>query len=227
MSIAEALESIEERIQRACGRAGRRREEIRLMAVSKFQDSGRIEEALKSGLRLFGENRVQEAAGKFPANSRDYEVHLIGSLQRNKAKLAVRIFDCIQSIDREEIIIELARHTEGRERPLEALLELHTGEDSKSGFPGEESLFRAAEKILSLPGLSIKGLMTMAPYNAGEQSIRDSFRALVHAQGSLASRFPQADWRCLSMGMSGDFEIAVEEGSTLLRIGAAVFGERR
>jgi pyridoxal phosphate enzyme (YggS family) len=226
MTIAEALESIEERIQGACRRSGRRREEIQLMAVSKFQDSERIAEALKCGLRLFGENRVQEAAEKFSSPSRDYEVHLIGSLQRNKAKPAVRLFDCIQSVDREEIIVELAKHTGGRERPLRVLLELHTGEDSKSGFPDEDGLFRAAERIFSLPGLSAEGLMTMAPFGAGGQSIRASFRALVHAQGALVSRFPQAGWRCLSMGMSGDFETAVEEGSTLVRIGTAIFGER-
>jgi pyridoxal phosphate enzyme (YggS family) len=231
MSIAEALESIEERIQGACARSGRRREEIQLMAVSKFQPLSRIEEALNCGVRLFGENRVQEAAGKFSSLPRDYEVHLIGSLQRNKAKPAVRLFDCIQSVDREEIITELIRQLRlagpGGRKPLRVLLELHTGEDSKSGFPGEESLFLAAEKILSAPELSAEGLMTMAPCGGGEKSIRASFRALVHAQGALASRFPQAHWHCLSMGMSGDYEIAVEEGSTLLRIGTAVFGERQ
>jgi pyridoxal phosphate enzyme (YggS family) len=164
---------------------------------------------------------------KFSGPSPDYEVHLIGSLQRNKAKAAARLFDCIQSVDREEIIVELAKYAGERERPLRVLLELHTGEDSKSGFPGEESLFRAAEKILSLPGLAAEGLMTMAPFSGDEKLIRASFRALVHARGALASRFPQVPWRCLSMGMSGDFEIAVEEGSTLLRIGTAIFGERK
>jgi pyridoxal phosphate enzyme (YggS family) len=197
------------------------------MAVSKFQPLSKIEEAVKCGVRLFGENRVQEAAEKFSGPSPDYEVHLIGSLQRNKAKTAARLFDCIQSVDREEIIVELAKHAGGRERPLRVLLELHTGEDSKSGFPGEESLFRAAEKILSLPGLSAEGLMTMAPLSGDEKLIRASFRALAHAQAALALRFPQAPWRCLSMGMSGDFEIAVEEGSTLLRIGTAIFGEKK
>jgi pyridoxal phosphate enzyme (YggS family) len=233
MSITAALESIEERIQKACERSGRRREEIRLMAVSKFQPPSQINEALASGIRLFGENRVQEAAEKFSSPLRDYEVHLIGSLQRNKAKSAVRLFDCIQSVDREEIITELARQRKlsGLEgEKLRVLLELHTGETSKSGFPNEESLFRAAEKILSIPELSelsIEGLMTMAPFSSDEKLVRASFRALVHAQKALASRFPQANWRCLSMGMSGDFEIAVEEGSTLLRIGTAIFGERQ
>jgi pyridoxal phosphate enzyme (YggS family) len=204
------------------------------MAVSKFQSPAKIAEAWKAGIRLFGENRVQEAAEKFPPPGPDSvplrpfpgpcEVHLIGTLQRNKAKLAVRLFDCVQSIDREEIIDELAKHTAG---PLRVLLELHTGEASKSGFPGEESLFRAAEKLLAIPALPPAGLMTMAPLGVGEGEIRASFRALLHAQGALVSRFPQADWSCLSMGMSGDFEIAVEEGSTLLRIGTALFGERR
>jgi uncharacterized pyridoxal phosphate-containing UPF0001 family protein len=213
------------------------------MAVSKFQPPSKIEEALKSGIRLFGENRVQEAVEKFSGPSPDYEVHLIGSLQRNKAKPAVGLFDCIQSVDREEIIVELAKYAVNREKPLRVLLELHTGEASKSGFPDEESLFRAVERILSLPGLSVEGLMTMAPFSDDEKLIRASFRALVHAQGALASRFPPAScpsgsqgsrlpgsrvsWRCLSMGMSGDFEIAIEEGSTRLRVGTAIFGERK
>jgi uncharacterized pyridoxal phosphate-containing UPF0001 family protein len=253
VSIAAALELIEERIQKACARSGRRREEIRLMAVSKFQSPAAIEEAWDCGIRLFGENRVQEAAEKFPPSASglgsgpagepaagtggaappgavsrpDCEVHMIGSLQRNKAKLAVRIFDCLQSVDREELITELGKHLGERDRPLGVLLELHTGEASKSGFPDEEGLLRGAEKILSIPGLAVRGLMTMAPFNAGERMIRDSFRALVHARRTLVSRFPQADWSCLSMGMSGDFEIAIEEGSTLLRIGTALFGERQ
>jgi pyridoxal phosphate enzyme (YggS family) len=199
------------------------------MAVSKFQPVAKIEEARNSGLRLFGENRVQEAAEKFPSQllPRDYEVHMIGSLQRNKAKTVSRIFDCVQSLDRDEIITELAKYGKERENPLSVLLELHTGEASKSGFPDEEALLRAAEQILSSPGLMAGGLMTMAPFNAAESAIRASFRALIHAQGTLVSHFPQADWSCLSMGMSGDFEIAVEEGSTLLRIGTAIFGERQ
>jgi pyridoxal phosphate enzyme (YggS family) len=215
------------------------------MAVSKFQPAAAIEDAWNNGIRLFGENRVQEAAEKFSARIkpafagdpppsgapaafpfRESELHMIGSLQRNKAKLASRIFDCVQSLDREEIIAELAKHAGGRERPLPVLLELHTGESSKSGFQDEESLIRAAERLLSCPGLQAAGLMTMAPFNSGEAPVRASFRALVHAQAALVSRFPQADWSCLSMGMSGDFEIAVEEGSTLLRIGTAIFGER-
>jgi uncharacterized pyridoxal phosphate-containing UPF0001 family protein len=106
------------------------------------------------------------------------------------------------------------------------LLELHTGEDSKAGYSGVEDLFPAAETALGFPNLSLGGLMTVAPYTEDRELIRGSFRALVSARDQLRRRFPEADWSCLSMGMSGDFEIALEEGSTLLRIGTAIFGDR-
>jgi pyridoxal phosphate enzyme (YggS family) len=233
MTIRENLLHIEERIQKACGRSGRRREDIRLMGVSKFQDPAAVEEAWEAGLRLFGESRVQEAAKKFAGfveRRQGAELHMIGSLQRNKAKTAAALFDCVQSVDRDSIIHELGKATADRAEPLDVLLELHTGEESKSGFPDEESLLRAAGLALSYPGLRIRGLMTMAPYTGGQGPIRDSFRRLVKARDTLASRFPpdrRCSWACLSMGMSGDFETAVEEGSTLLRIGTAIFGDRR
>jgi pyridoxal phosphate enzyme (YggS family) len=230
MTIVEALEQINERILRACARSGRRPEDIRLMGVSKFHEVARVEEAWRAGLRLFGENRVQEAAAKFAVFKGDHpetELHLIGSLQRNKAKTAVSLFDCVQSVDRDELAAELGALSAGRERALPILLELNSGEASKSGYPDEESLFRAVEKILSFSGLEIRGLMTMAPFTGEDSRIREAFRALVRARDHLAVRFPQCDWSCLSMGMSGDYEIAIEEGSTLLRIGTALFGERR
>jgi pyridoxal phosphate enzyme (YggS family) len=199
------------------------------MAVSKFHTQVEIEEAWQAGLRLFGENRVQEAAAKFAgfrAGHSGAELHLIGSLQRNKAKTAAVFFDAIQSVDREALIEELGRAAAGRIEPLRVLLELHTGEDSKAGFPDEDSLCRAAERLLSYPALSPAGLMTMAPFTGDAERIRASFRALKAAAERLSSRFPGAGWTCLSMGMSNDFEIAIEEGSTLVRIGTALFGER-
>jgi pyridoxal phosphate enzyme (YggS family) len=229
MGIAEALEAVEERIERACLRSGRKREDIRLLGVSKFHVAVAVEEAWNAGIRLFGESRVQEAASKFvpfkPAHP-GTELHLIGSLQRNKAKAAVELFDVVQSVDREELIASLGALTGNRKDPLMILLEYHTAEESKSGFPDLDSLFRGAEKALEFPGLSLRGLMTMAPYTEDEGCIRASFKAAVSARDALALRFPGADWSCLSMGMSGDFEIAIEEGSTLLRIGTAIFGER-
>jgi pyridoxal phosphate enzyme (YggS family) len=226
MGIPEAIETIRERIQNACARSGRKAEEVRLMGVSKFHELPAIEEAWKAGIRLFGESRVQEAASKFPdfkAGHPGTELHMIGSLQRNKAKIVTGLFDAVQSVDRDELIAELGRLTGERKIPLLILLEYHTAEDSKSGYPDVDSLFRAAEAALTFPGLALRGLMTMAPLTRDEAAIRASFRAMVSARDALAVRFPDADWSCLSMGMSGDFEIAIEEGSTLVRIGTAIF----
>jgi pyridoxal phosphate enzyme (YggS family) len=200
------------------------------MGVSKFHDSLAVEEAWQGGIRLFGESRVQEAVRKFtdfkPAHPGG-ELHLIGSLQRNKARIAAALFDGIQSVDRDELIAELGDLTAEREDPLMILLEVHTGEAAKAGYSGTDSLCRAVERALAFPSLKIGGLMTMAPYTDDEKLIRASFRSLVAAKRTLESRFPACDWSCLSMGMSNDFEIAIEEGSTLVRIGTALFGERK
>jgi pyridoxal phosphate enzyme (YggS family) len=228
-TIAIAMERIEERIQNACARSGRERSGVRLMGVSKFHTLPEIEDAWDAGLRLFGENRVQEAADKFSvfkARRPETELRLIGSLQRNKAKAAVSLFDAIDSVDRESLIDELAAIANGRGAALPILLELHTAEDSKLGFPDLDSLYRAAERVYTFPGLALGGLMTLAPFTSDERLIRASFRALVGARDKLAARFPDRDWSCLSMGMSNDFEIAIEEGATLIRIGTALFGER-
>jgi pyridoxal phosphate enzyme (YggS family) len=234
MSITENLFRIEDRIQKACDRSRRNRGDITLLGVSKFHSRDEVEEAWKGGLRFFGENRVQEALEKFAGFTENHagtELHLIGSLQRNKVKAAVPFFDCVQSVDRDSIIHELGKAAADRKKPLHILLELHTGEESKSGFPDAESLFRAAELVLCYPNLRIQGLMTMAPYTGDKGLIRNSFRRLVKARDMVESRFAGAaesrcGWSCLSMGMSNDFEIAIEEGTTLLRIGAGIFGER-
>jgi pyridoxal phosphate enzyme (YggS family) len=199
------------------------------MGVSKFHSAAEVAEAWNAGMRLFGENRVQEAGGKFPSfieTHSETELHLIGSLQRNKAKQAVSLFDCIESVDRLSLVAELGKLSAEREKPLRMLLELHTGEESKAGFPNIDELFRGIELIHQFPHLKIEGLMTMAPYTDNKTLIRQSFRALVAAQKQAASRFPACDFSCLSMGMTNDFEIAIEEASTLLRIGTAIFGDR-
>jgi pyridoxal phosphate enzyme (YggS family) len=230
MAVSEALKRIQEQIQKACIRSGRNQHDIKLMGVSKFHGITLIEEAWHEGIRLFGESRVQEAKEKFTGFNQKHpgtELHLIGSLQRNKTKLAVSLFDCIQSVDREALIQALGSLSRARTQPLRILLELHTGEDTKTGFPDVEQLFRAAEQVLSYPGLVLGGLMTIAPYTDDREQIRRAFRSLVSAQRELETRFSACDWSCLSMGMSNDFEIAIEEGATLLRIGTALFGERR
>jgi pyridoxal phosphate enzyme (YggS family) len=230
--IGRNIEAIRERIEAACIRSGRKSSDVTLMAVSKFHSLEKIGEAWDAGISLFGENRVREAVEKFgprgdwQKNHRGGELHLIGNLQRNKVKAAVSLVDCIESVDRDELIDELGKRCGERESPLGLLLELNAGEASKSGFPGEGELFRGAEKVLSYSGLLPRGLMIMAPLTGEEILIRRAFRCLVHARDELQKRFPQADWSCLSMGMSGDFEIAIEEGSSLVRIGTAIFGER-
>ncbi|MDR0556385.1 MAG: YggS family pyridoxal phosphate-dependent enzyme [Treponema sp.] len=228
MSITEAMLRVRERIENACARSGRSGEEIRLCAVSKFHGAPAVEEAYDAGQRLFGENRVQEASGKFAELKKtrpDIQVHLIGGLQRNKAKAALGLFDCIQSVDRESLIDELGKLTlaSGVERTI--LLEMRTAEVSKSGFLDADALCRAAEKALAHPCLVLSGLMTMAPFTDDENAIRRAFKTLVAARNALEARFP-GHWHCLSMGMSNDFEIAIEEGATLVRIGSAIFGER-
>jgi pyridoxal phosphate enzyme (YggS family) len=229
MTIAENIEALEGRIVQACLRCGRKREEITLMGVTKFQPAEAVDEAWQAGLRCFGESRVQEAAAKFEGfreRHPDTELHLIGALQRNKAKLAASLFDCIDSLDRESLAAELAKHTAARSDPLPLLLEFRTGEDSKSGFTSLDDLFRTVDLIFTCPSLSVRGLMTIAPNTREDGVVRSAFRRLIKVRDELERRFPAKDWSCLSMGMSGDFETAIEEGSTLLRIGSVIFGER-
>jgi hypothetical protein len=230
MTIAENIQMIEERILKACDCAGRKREEITLMGVTKFVPVDKIKEAFNAGVRCFGESRVKEAVEKLDVFKNEYKethFHLIGSLQRNKAKQAAVFFDCIQSVDRDELIIELGKYSPLRCEPLDILLELHTGEETKSGFAGLDALFKAVELVLNCKNMRPAGLMTMAPFTTDSQLIRSSFRQLVNAQQELKKRFPAVEsdgnWEVLSMGMSNDYEIAIEEGSTLLRIGSAIF----
>ncbi|MDR1363002.1 MAG: YggS family pyridoxal phosphate-dependent enzyme [Spirochaetaceae bacterium] len=235
MGISENIQRIKDEIHEVCLRTGRNLNEIQLMAVSKFQEISLIEEAAAAGLRLFGESRVQEAAKKFSSfKSRypDTALHLIGHLQRNKAKTAAALFDCIESVDSDDIARELGRIAASNSpAPLTILFELNAGEETKSGFRNEDALCAGVEAALESAaskagGLKPAGLMTMAPFINDDAAIRGAFRNLVKAQSRLRRTFPDCDWDCLSMGMSGDFKIAIEEGSTLLRIGTAIFGER-
>ena len=224
MTIKERMESIKERMEKAAVNSGRNPSDIRLMGISKFHDAGVVEAAIKEGLFLFGESRVQEAEKKFPVLRESYpqlELHMVGHLQRNKVKTAIKLFDGIQSLDRDEVITALGKTAAA----CKVLLEMHTGEESKAGYPDTDSLSRAAELVLSFPQLKLSGLMTMAPFTRDNAEIRRSFKKLVIARDLLQRRFPNADFFCLSMGMTNDFEIAIEEGSTLIRIGTALFGE--
>ncbi len=228
-AVAANIEAVREGIARACARAGRPSEHIQVLAVSKFNPKEAIEAAYAAGLRLFGENRVQEAEeklGSLGAGLDGLTVHLLGHLQSNKAKKAVCLFSCIQSVDSTRLVEELAKRASAEGKIQDILFELHTGEESKSGFADEEELERALELALGYASLRPCGLMTMAPYTEDERAIRASFRRCAKAFKSLGGRYAPPYWATLSMGMTNDYPLAIEEGATLLRIGTAIFGER-
>ena len=229
MSIRENVQLIRERIWNAETKAGKANGFVKLMAVSKFHPAASVLEAIDTGLDLFGENRVQEAADKFPdilEQFPDTQMHLIGTLQRNKVKQIIRTASCIQSVDRVELLEEIGKQADDAGKIIDILFEYHTGEDSKSGYQNRDSLYRSIELLSGLPSVRCKGLMTMAPFTKETSIIRKSFRSLVSVQNDCMRRFPSLDFSVLSMGMSSDFEIAIEEGSTLVRVGTAIFGER-
>ncbi len=223
---ARNLLEVRERVSRAAARAGRRPEEIRIMAVTKSFPERVVRLAWEAGQRLFGENRVQEAEAKY-ARLRDLELHLIGHLQRNKARKAAELFAGVHSIDKIETAQALESACSALDRTMEVLLELNTsGEATKFGFEGEEALRACVEPILALPHLRLRGLMTVGPLTTELDRIRAAFRSLSGLFRRLQAEYPQSKLDTLSMGMSGDFETAVEEGSTLLRLGTALFGPR-
>lgn len=230
--IAENFESVRNQIREAEKKSGREEGCVKLCAVSKFHTADDVIAAMKSGQTLFGENRVQEAFAKFTqinsVSMAKPELHIIGSLQTNKVKKAIEIASCIQSVDREELLAEIEKHCARAEKKIEVFFEVHTGEDSKSGYKEKSALLKSAENCAAglYPHIVPKGLMTMAPFTQNESLVRNSFSALRNLKAELNKEFPSLDINELSMGMSGDYKIAIEEGSTLVRIGTALFGER-
>ena len=236
LSIAQRLADVRERIARAAARAGRSPDEITLVAVSKGHPPEAVVEAYRLGLRDFGENRVEEAEPKMAAvrdmlaaegQGKDIRWHLIGHIQSRKAKRAISPYVLIHSVDRLKIARRLDRFAGEADRVLPVLLEVNiSGEATKFGFSPDE-IFDAVTEILTLPHLRVQGLMTMAPFVEDPEEVRPVFAALRRLRDQLAARYPQADWRHLSMGMTNDFEVAIEEGATIVRIGTAIFGERK
>lgn len=229
-SLRENIARVHERIDEAKRRAGRT-DAVTLVAVSKTHDADRVAAAYCNGLRVFGENRVEEAGPKAaevaalvaPAPSPQW--HMIGHLQSRKAADVLPWAALVHSVDSPKLASRLSRAAPPG-HPLAVLLEVNvSGEASKDGFaPG--ALAAAVETIVELPGLRIEGLMTMAPLVEDPEETRPVFRQLRQLRDEMARRFPAASWRHLSMGMSDDFEIAIEEGATLVRIGRAIFGAR-
>jgi pyridoxal phosphate enzyme (YggS family) len=227
MDIVERLKVIRDKVEAACRRAGRDPEEVKVLGASKKQPPEKIRAAFEAGLRLVGENYVQEARDKREALADlPLEWHLIGSLQTNKARLAVKLFDMVETVDRPAIVKELAKRAEKIGRKLPVLLEVNVGgEETKAGVAPED-LFSLAELVLSLPSLELRGLMTIPPYREDSEDVRPYFAKLRGFLEELKRRFPEAPLSELSMGMSHDFEVAIEEGATIVRVGTALFGPR-
>jgi pyridoxal phosphate enzyme (YggS family) len=235
--LAHNLRIVQERIARAAEESGRTADAVTLVAVTKTHPVAVIEAARAAGLVHLGENRVQEAEEKFAEPGGEVAgfvprsgliLHLIGTLQRNKARRAATFFDRIDSVDRIDLVEALERHrAESGAPPLPVLIEVNvSGEASKSGVAPAE-LDRLAAAVRAAPHLAPRGLMTIAPFEATEPELRRVFARLRELRDGLAARDPQAGWTALSMGMSGDYEAAILEGATEVRLGTALFGPRQ
>lgn len=222
--IADNLREIQERIWAAAARSGRERDEIRLVAVTKTRGVDLIRQAIDAGVKELGENYVSEAETKFAGLERGVAVrHMIGHLQRNKAARAAACFDMIQTLDSEALALALDRQMESRGERLPVLIQVNaTGEETKSGVR-PEGLRRLADSVRSRGHLDLQGLMGIGSLQGGEEETVAAFRRLYR----LWDQLPDENRKVLSMGMSGDFELAIGEGSTMVRVGAALFGARR
>src|SRR5438874_8340754 len=225
MDLAANLASIQERIKAACMRANRDPASVSLLAVTKTHSPETVADAARLGLSFFGENKVQEAKAKIPLCPGRLRWHMIGHLQTNKCRDAVELFQMIESVDSFHLAEEINKRAEQASKRMPVLLEVNAGgEASKFGYRPEQLLADLA-KLNALPRLEIHGLMTVPPYSPVAERVRPVFQQLrglkQKCEGILGAPLPH-----LSMGMSGDFEVAIEEGATIVRIGTALFGRR-
>jgi len=225
--IENNIKKVRETIAEAAVKSGRNPSEVQLMAVTKTVDDDRILEAIEVGVDIVGENYVQEAKRKIEKMDVDVKWHMIGHLQSNKAKYAVRLFDMVHSVDRMGLASELDRRSAAAKRVTDILVEVNvSGEESKNGISADEApdLIR---NISLLKNLSVRGLMTMPPWFDNPDDARPYFVALRELRDRIVEEnIHGVDMRELSMGMSGDYRVAVEEGATIVRIGTAIFGAR-
>jgi len=226
MDPREGLSRVLERIARACERSGRDRQHVRLVAVSKTFPADRVREVVAAGHDLFGENRVQEAVAKIPAVGAGARWHLIGHLQRNKARHAVGLFDLIHSVDGSKLALELDRRAAARGMVQPILVEVNLADEETKAGVAERGLWQLVDEILPLEHLDLRGLMTVPPAVERSEQSRSWF-ARLRGLGEEAARRAGRPMPELSMGMTDDFEVAVEEGATLVRVGRAIFGDRK
>jgi pyridoxal phosphate enzyme (YggS family) len=227
--VKERLDRINQRIVDAATGCGRNPESVRLVAVSKTVDAERVAEAIDAGAAILGENYIQEARGKFNIlYGRPVQWHFIGHLQSNKAKYAVRMFDLIHSVESLKLAKALDKEAGKHGRVQEILIQVNISrEETKSGIP-ETGAVELIRQISRLDNLRVKGLMTMPPFFDAPEQARPFFRQLARLRDWIAEHdIPRVSMQELSMGMTGDFEVAIEEGATLVRIGTAIFGARQ
>jgi pyridoxal phosphate enzyme (YggS family) len=223
--IKENLSRVMERIEGAARRSGRDKAAIKLVAVSKTVEANRIKEAIEAGVSILGENYVQEAQKKIEEIGRSVSWHFIGHLQSNKAKYAVHLFDMVHSLDSIPLAEELNRRAEKIDRVLKVLIEVKLSEEATKFGMEEKETVTLAKRILTLRHLSLEGLMTMPPYFDLPEMSRPYYIRLQELRGKMVKE--GIPLRELSMGMSNDFEIAIEEGATYVRVGTAIFGARK
>jgi pyridoxal phosphate enzyme (YggS family) len=227
-SVAQNVARVQERMRQAALRVGRDPASVRLVAATKTVDAARVRAAIAAGVTIIGENYLQEARRKIGQLGREVvEWHLIGTLQRNKVRYVFDLFDMLQAVDRLELAEEIHRRGERMGRCMPALLEVHIGDEaSKSGF-NPQTLLKDVDRLVTLTHLQVYGLMTVPPLTATPAEARPFYQELRELRDRLARRGIEGlDLPELSMGMTADFEVAIEEGATLVRVGTAIFGPR-
>lgn len=225
--IRENLSIVEQKVAASCEKAGRRREEVTLIAVSKTKPLPDLQEAYEAGARDFGENKVQELVDKIPALPSDIRWHMIGHLQRNKVKYIIGKVSMIHSVDSLRLAEEISKEAVRKDTEVDILIEVNAaGEESKYGVTLEEAP-ELVGQIALLPGIHIRGLMTIAPFTENPEENRPFFRKLKQLSVDIERKnIDNVSMAVLSMGMTGDYTVAIEEGATCVRVGTGIFGER-
>lgn len=226
--IKENLQEVQARMEKACERSNRKKEEVCLIAVSKTKPVEMLQEAYECGIRDFGENKVQELVDKYEVLPKDIRWHMIGHLQRNKVKYIVDKVHLIHSVDSLRLAEEISKEAVKKGVNVNILIEINIGEEeSKFGLTSKEETISLVREIASLPGIQIKGLMTVAPYVENGEENRWVFKQLQQLSVDIKSEnIDNVCMEILSMGMTGDYETAIEEGASYVRVGTGIFGER-
>ena len=227
MAIADNVREVRDRIEAAASRAMRDPGDVRLVGITKTVEPARIIEAIEAGVTCIGENRVQEADRKFAEGLPPVEKHLVGHLQTNKVRRALPLFDMIQSVDSVRLAREISIACESTGTQIDVLVEVNTsGEETKFGLEPDETV-AALEEMADLPGIKILGLMTIGAFLPDPEDVRPCFRRLRELRSIIEEEvIPGVSMEHLSMGMTNDYQVAIEEGATIVRVGRAIFGER-